>query len=1719
MGGVADFVGDVFEGVGDLVGDVVESVGKAVVDVVDFVVDDIIDPIVGAVGDVIAAIEEDPLMAIAQVALVATGNAWALPLLAGADVAMAGGDLGDVLKAAAISYVAGEVGSYAGKAVGNYVSSAAGAAQYGVTAGSQQATMLALQEAGMQTASQIAGRIVGSGAGASAAAVVMGRDPVQAFITGGVSAAVPAALGQVPGFTKLPPTAQQVISQAVRTQLSGGNITAAIIGSAIQASGVVTDILNQFDPDGTKMTDAQRAIATDILMGTATAALTGGDVNAAIRASLMKSGSKALGDMVSTGFKDAVKGVSDKNTEAEKVADKMDANIEQQKKVATDYNKIVEELNGRVAEQDRLKAEYDKAAAAQKANPTQATTDAANAAAKRYNDYATKLSDDYAKTYQPKIDTYAKELADIQTEYGNLETVFNDAMKGVVDATDAVKKELKPAIDASNKAFVEVMDPTFKAEEYRQLNGLGKDVDVYDHWLSKGQFEGVKTNNEAAQSDFSAEKVRLIQELAEKKGISLTQISDEDVKNFSANVDAKYKGNLNALKGASIQDFITGNTKSYDDLLKESKADGFRVDINGTAYGDWNKPSGYTPPSGMRLATAKEFGDDSAVLTYTDKGEPVWIAQDKGVQVWDRTVGDYVYKAPAVMETAPKLSDIQADDPEAWLVMAGSIPGDNLGGIDDFLYNFAKATMDLAKTTGNSTIINGAGNALKAGGGILESFNGLVVLAGKNPNDTAVGKFAEKLVDLGKASTTKEYQAAVADMQKMMGSGSGIMGTAKAIWGAATEYPAEFLAEIVGVEGMQELVPLMIGGGAAKFAQGLALAKGMGTTVAAQWGTRAGLAAAATSDIAESVGGSAQGAFNEAYQVARAQGMTEEQATQTALQIAARTGLTAGVITAASMGIGGLALEKAILGKAGTGELAGVIDALGKRIKEGGTVMVKEGVSEGIEEGLTQAYLEGQLYQLDPKRDITGNIASSSILGAIAGGGVSGGAYGAAKTGDVISNLLVSSNPTVAAAINDAPNAAAASTALKNLGIADTKLQANLLNTKYDADYTSTAEARAALLKRTDFVASDADVDALVGATKNTDLAAAVEKYVDPRVFDIDEVKAAAAAEGYTISDEEAAKFVGQKDEVTAIADARKQFNPLATTVDEAKQMMRDLGYTNMTDAEALSLAGQIKEVDAKKNIEAYVAPRLVTFDEAKKFLTDAGYTNATDEEVRQFVGQANDANFKESQKKKAEEYANPRVVTAEEAKAAYEALGLKKPTQDDIAKLVGQYDEAELAGKAETYLPTARYNSVMKQLDELAATSGQDQEILDAIELVKADIAEQVKGLGYKIDEQTGVLTDAITATEKNILDKVAEYEEAGMTRDEAIQKAVDDVAAELGTTREDLLKRIDTTEENLIKSVDVLSKDVGALSTKVGDVEANLIEKIAANEEAGMTRDEALGKAIDDVAAELGTTREDILTQIGQTESALTGQITDLSTDVQVKYDALTTEQKALADQLTRQGIDLNTAIDTAKTELTGEITTVRDTLGRAGATASQADLDAIINILENQGAYDANYDYNSDGVIDQADKVAIDRALNYKPDTDTPFAFTPGAGSKWAPTGVFKTVADEAEATRQAQAAEAERTRQANAAAALRTQRMGNINTMMGMLGQAPDVGGQQVTAKTPDPAKIGYIYDFNSIFANPAQEKMFASPYGAFAQGGVVRNDTDDINDELLKMLKG
>ena len=385
-----------------------------------------------------------------------------------------------------------------------------------------------------------------------------------------------------------------------------------------------------------------------------------------------------------------------------------------------------------------------------------------------------------------------------------------------------------------------------------------------------------------------------------------------------------------------------------------------------------------------------------------------------------------------------------------------------------------------------------------------------------------------------------------------------------------------------------------------------------------------------------------------------------------------------------------------------------------------------------------------------------------------------------------------------------------------------------------------------------------------------------------------------------------------------------------------------------------------------------------------------------------------------------------------------------------------------------------------------------------------------------------------------------MAEYEKAGISRDEALSKAIADVATNLGTTREDLLKQIGTTETALKEQVsgvetslgtkitesqDAILKELGLvktglseeiegvkqdLTTKVGDIETNILNRMAEYEKAGISRDEALGKAVDDVATQLGTTRDDILTKIGETETALKG---DISTAKQEVLDRAAEYEKA---GIARDEA-LSRAVADTEQRLGTKIGDLQTTVGQKTTPATQQDLDAVIKLLETQGAYDPQYDYNGDKVIDQKDKIAIETVLRsqqpgYIPDANQPFKFLPAQGTKWAPTGIFGEIGDLQRLTID----EAARTRAAQEQAALKTQRLGNLNTMMQMLGQAGDAGGQQVTVKAADPAKIGYIYDWSSIFANPSQQQLFVTPY---AQGGAVRGEMDDVNDELLKILRG
>ena len=103
QGGGGGFVGDFVENTLGSAGDFVENTASSAVDYV---------------GDQIQEIIDDPVKAAAKVAAVASGNAWALPLIEGIDTIEEGGTIGEGLLSAGKSYVGQQVGAELGSQFG-----------------------------------------------------------------------------------------------------------------------------------------------------------------------------------------------------------------------------------------------------------------------------------------------------------------------------------------------------------------------------------------------------------------------------------------------------------------------------------------------------------------------------------------------------------------------------------------------------------------------------------------------------------------------------------------------------------------------------------------------------------------------------------------------------------------------------------------------------------------------------------------------------------------------------------------------------------------------------------------------------------------------------------------------------------------------------------------------------------------------------------------------------------------------------------------------------------------------------------------------------------------------------------------------------------------------------------------------------------------------------------------------------------------------------------------------------------------------------------------------------------------------------------------------------------------------------------------------------------------------------------------------------------------
>ena len=206
-----------------------------------------------------------------------------------------------------------------------------------------------------------------------------------------------------------------------------------------------------------------------------------------------------------------------------------------------------------------------------------------------------------------------------------------------------------------------------------------------------------------------------------------------------------------------------------------------------------------------------------------------------------------------------------------------------------------------------------------------------------------------------------------------------------------------------------------------------------------------------------------------------------------------------------------------------------------------------------------------------------------------------------------------------------------------------------------------------------------------------------------------------------------------------------------------------------------------------------------------------------------------------------------------------------------------------------------------------------------EAIGDLQENVDTQFSDLKGVIDEKLGDQADVFDAKVQDLIDQGATYQDA-------TNKALDD----LGTSVEDLGKDV----------ADKMSGLEDTLGTQISGVEDKLTTAIDDAKAQGLAGDEALQEAIDSVSSDLGTTKQDLLDQLGLTETALredfATQLGDVSADVQDRFDALSEDQQALAQQLEDQGVNLSDAIDAAESELTSQFTTqlgdVQDQLSSA-------------------------------------------------------------------------------------------------------------------------------------------------------------------------------------------
>jgi hypothetical protein len=815
----------------DAITDVIDWVAGAIEDVVDFVFDEIVEPVVSFVGDTVQALLDNPIETIAKVVAIATGNAWAIPLIDGASVAANGGDLGDVLKTVAVSYVAQAIGGEVAQHTAPFVDEFIG-------------------EALSEGVKELAVSAITQGTVAATQAIIYGEDPLEAFARGGITAAVSAGLGKIgeqmgwemevtdpdTGQTTtrpIPNVVKNMIGSALAAELTGQEITPELMANAVTRGLITTQLVRDYIVTNPEVGDREISYITAAFQRTAAVALSGGtgeEAAAQIMGVLSAYGMEELHDEI----RDS--GVGDF------IGDTLD-------RISGDYQRVEEltalmdEIGPRLTENyDEYKEKYDtlnelwNTITGNRDEVMQMRADAAEerGAGGFFTDRIAEL--------EAEIETAVTEYNRLVTEEGYLDRINelvplieadNEALQGyqddLIDAqndlqreADRLDGELTSVYNSTDAFLVNAMDPGFNAQEYRQLNNLPEDVDPYTHFLSEGQHNGAYTswNQYYAAKDqiqnttmtqliwggFGVGENSLARNLSQSDINTLNQIildagyatpqQLQELSNSTELQEAVFNQWVEAIGSDPSNTYQTGQQLSANDL---AILDQLGYDIRGVAEGTemtaqealaldqfvrtQNDESGESIIELGEGVTAADVVTGTATLTYTatgiewqmpeemtrwdpqagwitrrlvvnTAGEPIgydWVDKDGNTDTHTQPLSIIITRGNDEYMTAEQQADIvitYMQDGGSWDEVKEGL------GWTDSLINMAQNMFDSLDEGNYDTTTNFLANAMKAGGGILDAFNGMSTLFGIAPDSTALGKFAQQLQDVGAANNT-----------------------------------------------------------------------------------------------------------------------------------------------------------------------------------------------------------------------------------------------------------------------------------------------------------------------------------------------------------------------------------------------------------------------------------------------------------------------------------------------------------------------------------------------------------------------------------------------------------------------------------------------------------------------------------------------------------------------------------------------------------------------------------------------------------------------------------------------------------------------------------------------------------------------------------------------------------------------------------------------------